>query len=1141
VTATGADGSFSFSGLRAGSYQLVVPIDATVAAALAANDVAYGGPGTGYAFSLGVGESKSQPIPFDITHTTVAFSVSLRSGDEMGDALPGAMVQLYGTGNAMVGSGPTGDDGSVAIKVARAMTSGNMVNAGVSADGYDVADGMTEVSWDPQMFATTGSNANDIVNLNVDVSISGATVDRGDYGGGEALAGWAIDVMMGDAAVAGAPTALGDDGSAAFTTTVASVPASFTFMVADDQDDDLDGGEMYEASGGSYTHTGLKVAGTMDGDPIVVTYKTQTLKVYVHHELDQVRGFTGNVGHRDDRMSDLVDLEIRHASGSDGRFTSAISNDDWDARANSDDDEGVYTFSHLPADMDIVVRAEARDGYKLLDKTELDAYRNMDENGVMGGAFGAMGGFGHTVALCPLEEVEPTGQDFGDCASFGVVSLHNVNGLVWKRSVAADGTGFKVTDPKFESGVEVSLAPVDGKNLAGVGGDFTTTSKNDPTTAFDDTHEFAFGDMAAGSYDLKVSDGWRVMLGGKGSEDPVGNALDPLGADVALDVTPMTTSLYGFVRNEGGFPLEGLTVTANGQTAMTDALGRYIVSGVAAAAGKKINASIARDGYPTKKASTAFVANTPTQLDITLSGARTTVAITGTVTETLSGAGIKGVEIEVNGDPPLNASGGKLQTGDDGTYTAIVEALPISANVTTVQVTATKKGYHFQPPSHPAVAIAGSTNQTANFQGYRATEITGSVLAPGHADDEKHMSDVTVTAYDSRSASGELSDKLASVTTTETGTFSLFVPTLSGDVFLEAKPRDTNASDFGDDYTALSNALKFDWFDPPASRENGQITVIPHTETMRFGAFEGYSVQPRITKVTRPTLPDVAAVTTGSQPIVHGETRDSIVVTWKYDTRSSAAAYAAAVGATVTLETKHGRPDFAAPEGAAATSEAEARTAAQTDGISVTHTRTTRLVLATPADDVDYGDISVRIGNTVTGADATAGTEIATGAAMPLDGVASSVTDLAAKVATSTANTNHNLTATWYSPASPQLDHRVLVAIPRGGETRWYRLPITEVATPLLSAPPDAAAAGTVWRNTARSSSNYKKWSMTAFNLNQDIVATDGAALVDDVTGVATGFTAAQLRGATDLRIDTSVAGGAAGTWMTRATTPISR
>ena len=179
-TRTGPDGSFMFSGLRAGTYQLVVPIDAEAAAALAANDLDYGGEAAGYRITLGVGEAASQDIPLDITHTTVNFTVSLKSGDEMGDALPGASVQLYGANNAIVDSGMTGDDGSVELRVKRSMTSGNMVNAGVSADGYDVADGMTEVSWDPQMFKTSGSNSNDIVNLNVDVSISGATVDRGD-------------------------------------------------------------------------------------------------------------------------------------------------------------------------------------------------------------------------------------------------------------------------------------------------------------------------------------------------------------------------------------------------------------------------------------------------------------------------------------------------------------------------------------------------------------------------------------------------------------------------------------------------------------------------------------------------------------------------------------------------------------------------------------------------------------------------------------------------------------------------------------------------------------------------------------------------------------------------------------------------
>ena len=53
---------------------------------------------------------------------------------------PAPSVSLYGANSAMVGSDETGEDGYVSIKVARAMTSGNMVMAGVSDDDYDVAD-----------------------------------------------------------------------------------------------------------------------------------------------------------------------------------------------------------------------------------------------------------------------------------------------------------------------------------------------------------------------------------------------------------------------------------------------------------------------------------------------------------------------------------------------------------------------------------------------------------------------------------------------------------------------------------------------------------------------------------------------------------------------------------------------------------------------------------------------------------------------------------------------------------------------------------------------------------------------------------------------------------------------------------------
>ena len=1131
IRVTNDQGQFSFTGKRAGSYQLVVPIDATVAAALAASDVAYGGPGTGYAFDLGVGESKMQAVPFDITHTTVNFSVSLRSGDEMGDALPGASVSLYGANSAMVGSGMTGDDGSVAIKVARAMTSGNMVNAGVSAEGYDVADGMTAVSWDPQMFATSGANSNDIVNLNVDVSISGATVMT-DYGGGDALAGWAIDVMMGDAAVEGAPTMLGDDGSVPFTTTVESVPASFTFTAADDQDDDLDGGEMYEASGGGYTHTGLKVAGAMDADPIVVTYTTQTLKVYVHHELDQVRGYTGNVGHGDVRKSGLVDLEVRQASGNDGRFTSPISNDDWDARANSYGSRGAYTFAHLPADMNIVVHATARDGYMLLDLHGLDAYRNMAENGVMGGAFGAMGGFGHTVTLCPLTEVEPTGQDFGKCGSFAVVSTHNVSGLVWKRSVATSGAGFKTTDPARVPGTEVSLDPVEGKNLAGVGRDFTTAKSNDPTTPLDERVAFDFGTMAAGAYELGLPDGWRARLGGKGSEVMLAGALSPLATDVALDITPSTATLYGFVRNEDGFGLEGVTVSVNGMTATTDDLGRYIVSGISAIR-RQLFVNTERAGYPAAKADSTnnaktavpeFAANTTTRHDITLSGANNTVAITGTVTESGTNAPLKGVEIRVNGRAPLNAGSGqgsgKLTTDENGDYTAIVATQP--NNNPLVNVSPRKAGYHFIPTSTPVAAIAGA-NPTADFTGYAATEIVGRVTAPGGG---MPRAEVTVTAW-SHATSRTRADSLYAVTTTETGTFSVFVPTLSGTVYLSAAPQD-DYTPAHPNFANLRAAEMYTWFDAPATRPGGAIAVIPG-QTLQFGTFKGYSVQPRITGIKRLTLttdtePAAKTIepTTRTFNLVKGEPTNQIEVKWEYDTRNAAGAYSVASDADITVGGPAGTPGLAtlppeADPGDGSPFRAGERTGV-VDGTSVTHKRTTTVTIGA-AEFGSYGELDITVGVVATGMDAAATPANVDSDEVELAEVDGSVSGL--KVGRKPGGgvgadpVTDEISATWSGPGSPGLQHRIALYVPVDAtESQWEWVVFGTAAQPAISRATDISS---------DTGSGWGQWSMGAFDLN---LAANARDWTDDDSDDTYALTVSDLRKATHLRVDTRVDGG---------------
>ena len=1119
LSATGPDGSFGFSDLRAGSYQLVVPIDATAAAALAAADVAYGGPGTGYAFALGVGEAKSQAIPFDITHTTVNFSVSLKSGDEMGDALPGATVTLYGTGDANVGSGMTGDDGSVAIKVARDRTSGNMVNAGVSADGYDVADGMTAVSWDPQMFATAGANENDIVNLNVDVSISGATVMT-DYGGGEALAGWEIAVMMGDAAVAGAPTMLGDDGSVPFTTTVDSVPASFTFSVADNQDDDLDGGEMYEASGGGYTHKGLSVAGTVDADPIVVSYTTQTLKVYVHHEQDQVMGYTGNVLGGDRRMEDeLVDIEIRQVSGNDGRLTRPISRDDWDARENTTHDTGEYTFAHLPANMDIVVRANAKDGYKLLDLDRLDTYRNMEENGVMGGAFGDMGGWGHTVTLCPLTEVEPTGQDFGKCSSFAVVTTHNVKANVSKQAVQKRGTTFRVNHHTItrQSGIEVSLTPIEGKNLAGDGRSFTTASSNDPTTAIDERRDHNFGTMAAGSYELGLPDGWMGMAGDMKADD----ALNPLASDLDIKVTPSTATLYGFVRSTDGFGLENVTVSVNGESATTDNLGRFIVSGITNNMEEdQLFVNTARAGYPeTKPDSTnnpkydpthssydanstpvpGFAANTVERYDFTLYGSNNTVTISGTVTESGTGAGVKGVEILVDNADPLNATGSgasrKLVTDDNGAYTAVVQAQPFEDPL--VNVSAKLSGWHFLPESFPVPAIAGSSG-TANFEGRRAAVITGMVTAPGGGP----MADVRVTAWD-HATSRTSADSIHAVVTTGTGTFSVQVPTLSGTVWLDAKPRDITHSDVGATYSRLMDAQRYVWFDAPDTRAGGAIAVIPGQPLM-FGTFTGNSVQPRVT-AKRLMARETTGTVAGGDFVFRGDYTADVEVTWEYEAASTTTGevFSVAVDATPIIETRVGTAAFSV-SGASAASAVDATLKS---GTTKTYTRKDTISISTAGSD-HYGEFDVQVSHPAgDGSDGTAFTDPPASDAT-VDAVDTNVRSVSAE------RDGDDPKASWTATASPGLTQRIvlLVEVATTGEREWLIVPAD---------PAGDASHGVITREDDRTSD----WGDWTWEL--DISATLGSPWTHvDISTSTFVVTEAMLKKPLMLRVESQADGG---------------
>ena len=790
---TGDDGSFSFGELRAGSYQLVVSANAEVPM-----DYGYGGPATGYDVMVDAGEAAMQNVPFDITHQTVAFSVTLRAGDDTGPAIEGATVNLYADedDDDMVASGMTDDMGMASIRFARADTEGHMVYAAVMAPegDYAVADGMQMVSWDGKDKMASAANSGNIVNLAAHVAFGGAT-RMTEYDGGKALAGWGVDVLMtGEAdkkaVVEGAPTKLDDKGMAAFMTTAESaddLPMTYYFALDADQADAMDGGEKYMGDTLMYTHTGLTM-GAQDAGMITAQYTTQTLKVYVHHEMDQVHGYTGSIlggDVRDEAHNIEVGIRYIDNSGRSRQFPSSVG-------YKYTKSKGVHTFSNVPADAKVIVTADDNDaaGVMLMDPDELATYRNLEENGVMGGAFGEMGGVGHTVRLCPLsseEHRQGVVKNDNECGTFAYVSTYSVTGLVWKRGVKRNSAGgFDTPDAVFVPGQKVSLEAVEGKNLAGEDETYTTSEKDTRTKAQKDagadnpTHQFSFKDVAAGVYTLEVPTGWRARMGDKDATALVGNAFNPLDGDVELDVTPTTATVYGRVIGEDKFPLDSVTVTVNGKSDMTDAEGRYIVEGVSAVR-KKVFISASRPGFDdadVDSTSVAFAANSVTPHNFALDGTAEFATVGGTVVLFGSTTPVAGVEIRVDDNAPMNknemSKGATTNdiyvTGKEGTYSIRVPA-KTGANS---RISAHKRGYTFTPAHFDLSTPKGTSISGIGFQAVANSTIRGRVVAPT-AMGGGPLQGVTVKAM----AGTEVAD---SAVTGSVGTYALSVPAGSYDL-----------------------------------------------------------------------------------------------------------------------------------------------------------------------------------------------------------------------------------------------------------------------------------------------------------------------------------------------------------------------
>ena len=791
--ATGPDGSFAFGNLRAGPYQLVV---ANTAAA--GPDLAYGGPAEGYAIILGVGDAATQNVPFDITHTTINFAVNLKSGDKSGAALPGATVTLYSdlAGELKITDAMTGDDGMASMRIARAGTTGNTVYAAVAAPAgsYHTSGDMQAVMWNPQYTMAPASNDADIVNTMASFTFGGATVDRGDYGGGMALGGWEVEVN-------GASDELDADGMASHSEMVAAADLPKTYEITmvgwEDQSDDTisgDGGERFTSTTLSHTHDGLSLAGTStDAGTLEVTYTTQRVRVYVHQENDQVMGFTGNVLGGDMRMGGIVDVDIEHIA-SNGRASSFEATDS----VKSSDGGGVYQFWNVPAAANVIITADEiptlgkddddndiANTNRLLKKNghsdELAAYTDMDANGIMGGLFGANGGFHHTVDLCPLMSDEGD-QRHGECSSFAFVETFAVNGQAWKNVVSKSTDDFRtdvdgdvVISKAGVKDLSVSMDPVDGENLAG--DQETFTDENGRTLLFD------FGHMASGVYTVTAPNHWIAQRGPlEDPTDDLDDYLTPLDTTLNIDVTPKTGYAYGTVTDNENRRLAGVTVNVNGVSVETDSQGRYVAEdfyarnyrapGSRTTQRNRIVVTTAEEGSQETTDLGSFAANTPRRVDVEIEDATEVTTINGRVTHSDGGAGVGGVRVWVDGSAPINKnarSSSRLTlnniyiTDSNGNFSVRIHSKDGGASAV---VTVSRDGMFFSPDQHTVSAVAGAEISGINFTAFDNGTIHGRVVD----EDDEPIGGVLVTAAQ---VGGTAMDTMT--TSAATGAYSLSV------------------------------------------------------------------------------------------------------------------------------------------------------------------------------------------------------------------------------------------------------------------------------------------------------------------------------------------------------------------------------
>ena len=449
-----ADGSYAFEGLTAGSYRVLINMDAEgLADSLTAHGFAFSGELTGQVVNVQAAMAATVNFPFRIVMQTIVAGAVMGHDTITGYPVGGVSLAMYANaedadaGMSPLGMAKTDSTGMAMFHFPRAMDTGagghgndHLVFVKVTNTGHaDLVvsdDGHIEIEYASTDRVSHAPTAAKLLNTRANFQWW-IKSDENAKDGNDFLEGWKV--------IFGTDTIVtGKDGKGTYSGIVplGAKPATMTVM-ADTaaQDDTLTMKEKWTQSKAlTYTHNPLALpamntAAMNDLGPIYITYTTQRLVLGVYREADDRDGFT-------DYRSGLPRGDHRpHATTAKEMSIQLLARDsrnrlrqyDWDPHPRTGENRkkgmatvganGLVTFTGIPADAELTVRFHVgSSARKQVDYgyDEIETFGDDLDHGVTVGAFGDMSGAGPEVRMCSAsDDTNPNAAKDEWCATFG--------------------------------------------------------------------------------------------------------------------------------------------------------------------------------------------------------------------------------------------------------------------------------------------------------------------------------------------------------------------------------------------------------------------------------------------------------------------------------------------------------------------------------------------------------------------------------------------------------------------------------------------------------------------------------------------------------------------------------------------------